>query len=311
MKNIFRYVLAGIVSAAVFVGSAFASFAEEPELYYKQNGLVGYNGEGGADYCMISSACGYDQNIDVYFLAQGSVADLKTTYGFNGIADDDPDREDKMMYLYGDDLRFDLYCRNADYVEDWENEPGAGIYKITLNVMSGMYNFYGGEGIKGYGIRFTPISPAFTTYQEITSPADRFVTVPKGKNKRVYAIFCEFDIEDQDNDFYERNIDDFIEWSIDMEREILKTEEYYDEHQGNTESIEVSTELNADEIAQSVVSNNEVTVTIEENAEITEAVPVSEEKSVAKTFSTSLIVGIVGGIVIAVGLGIFIFRRKR
>ena len=125
----FKKILTAFFSLALITGLTFGtplvSNAEESgEVYYAQNGLVKYSGEGGNSFYSLGPACGYNQNITVYYLVEKRMVDLKTSYGFCGNAYGDPEYDSKKENYSWDNLEFDIYGRNDRKVADWGDKKG-------------------------------------------------------------------------------------------------------------------------------------------------------------------------------------------
>ena len=310
----FKKILTAFFSLTLITGLAFGtpfvSNAEESdEVYYAQNGLVKYSGEGGSSFYSLGPACGYNQNITVYYLVEKRMVDLKTSYGFCGNAYNDPEYDSKKENCAWDNLEFDIYGRNDRKVADWGDGSKAEIHEITVNIMAGEYSFFYSDGIRGYGIGFTPLLDNFEPVENMESEKDLWFTVEEGKNHRVYAIFYNTRA-DEDEDFYNENIDDFTEWAVENERSLLEKEGYYDSHQGNTETIEVSMDREVQDAIEEIASvENTTVVTVEENAEIKDSLREPVTKTESKPKIPPFVYGIAGiGIV---GLLVFFIVKKR
>ncbi len=310
----FKKILTAFFSLALITGltfnAPFISNAEESgEVYYAQNGLVKYLGEGGNSFYSLGPACGYNQNITVYYLVEKRMVDLKTSYGFCGNAYGDPEYDSKKENYAWDNLEFDIYGRNDRKVADWGDGSEAEIHEITVNIMAGEYSFFYSDGVRGYGIGFTPLLDNFEPVENMESEKDLWFTVEEGKNHRIYAIFYNTRV-DEDEDFYDENIDDFANWAVENERSLLEKEGYYDSHQGNTETIEVSAGSGIQEVVEEIASvENTAVVTVEENAEIKESVYEPATKAESKFKVPSLVYGVIGAV--GVGLLVFFIIRKR
>ena len=314
--KLFRKLAALVASASLIFGLAVPCFASD-DVYYAQNGLVGRPDGTGMQMYEVAKNSGYDQMVTVYVLCEKKCYDYKTFIYFPGIADCDPDWEQKSESKSYDYFKTPFYPMNMDYEEDWDNN-GAAIYSFTISLAAGYYSFIGG-GTDGYYAKFDPISPTFENYYEENDWSGfddydnkkYFLPLLKGGTARTYGIFfMDTDKTGGHSTFYDDNIDEFIEWAIAKERSILAAEEETDRVLGKTEEISVSVSqedvLDAFEEKLETVEKPNVEV-IEEPEEFTAVPEATPEK---KKFPIGLAAGC-GGLVVVIVAILIIFRRRR